>query len=322
MNRLIAILIVIGLCQSQLTQAQDIRAATYQLAPTMEGGVIYLNNLKLYVDADMDMGRDSIYVFTGANHHWLHRTSSESVDPDITCHTFQGTYLYPGPGVYELDASIPSWVAGIVNMDNSAIFSMRLQPRFIIGTFGDSSTPLCSGLQSNIIQTPSGAVFTPEVNDADGDSLVFSLVPCAGQDYYIPTGTSIDPQTGTITANPATPGLYAFCTEIDEYRLGVIISNTYSDMVMQIDQVAGTGEIGAGEDLSLFPNVVSQNGIIQVRAYGNVTLQLFDATGKVVMIRDVLGGGNIQLGLTSGIYTYLLAGGVGKVPKRGRLIVL
>ncbi|MCB0757944.1 MAG: hypothetical protein KDC01_05765, partial [Flavobacteriales bacterium] len=70
MNRLIAILIVIGLCQSQLTQAQDIRAATYQLAPTMEGGVIYLNNLKLYVDADMDMGRDSIYVFTGANHHW------------------------------------------------------------------------------------------------------------------------------------------------------------------------------------------------------------------------------------------------------------
>lgn len=322
MNRLVAILISFWLCPGQVVQAQDIRAASYQLIPGLEGGLSYLNNLKLYVEQDLDIVRDSVYVFTGTNYHWLNLASSENVAPGITCHTFQDTCLYPGPGVYALDATIPNRIENIQNMVNSENVPLRLQPIFIIGSFGYSSTPVCSGLQSNIIQTPTGAIFTPEVNDSDGDSLVFSLASCSGQGYYIPAGTSIDPQTGTISANPTSPGLYTFCTKIDEYRFGVIISTTYTDMVMQIDHVTGTGEIGASEAQGLFPNVISQGEAIRVRACGNAMLQLFDATGKTVFSRYVPQEGNIQLGISTGIYTYLLAEGIGNVLTRGRLIVL
>jgi hypothetical protein len=211
---------------------------------------------------------------------------------------------------------------GEANFDLIENISLKLQPILIIGSFGYNSTPLCNNLQSNITQSANGAIYTPNFTDSEGDSLVFTLSNCDGSGYYIPTGCTINSATGVITANPPAPGLYAFCTKVEEYRFGVVISTTYTDMVMQIDNVTIVSQVSESTGLSLSPNVLLCNDLITVHAQGKAFLQVFNASGKMVLQRDIYDGNRIDLNVDPGVYMYVLQGDNGLGVVRGKIVVL
>lgn len=309
------------LCNARIP-AQDVRAATYQWVDSTAGFLIE-NIVKLYVDSALDLHRSSVIMSFDGGAHVLDLYSSESVEPGITCHTFKKTQLYPGPGVYPHVVDIPFRVGQIANFDQVDNIAMELQPVFISNpTFGSNSTPLCTNLQSNIVQTANGAMYTPLFSDLEGDSLVFSLTDCSGPGYYMPSGCSIDPATGVITADPPEPGLYAFCTKVQEFRLGLNISTTYTDMVMQIDNVTSVGQLTGSTGLSLSPNLLQDQGAITVHTDGTAILQVFDASGKRVVQREVLDGNSVVWNDGKGVYMYVLQDRSGTRVLRGKIVVL
>jgi hypothetical protein len=309
------------LCNSH-SSAQDVRAATYQWIQD-DSFVLVDNILKLYVDSALDLQRSSVIMSFDGGGHVLDLYSSESVEPGITCHTFKKTQLYPGPGVFPHVVDVPFRVGQIENFNQVDNITMELQPIFISNPiFGYNSTPLCNNLQSDIIQSANGATYTPSFSDMEGDSLVFSLTDCSGPGYYIPSGCSIDPATGVITADPPEPGLYAFCTKVEEFRSGANISTTYTDMVMQIDNVTSVGQLTGNTGWSLFPNLLQEHGSITVHAPGTAILQVFDASGKRVVQREVLDGKNIDLNVVKGVYMYVLQDRSGTGVLLGKIVVL
>ncbi|MBK9422310.1 MAG: hypothetical protein IPN44_14855 [Flavobacteriales bacterium] len=310
------------LLSSLKTSAQDVRAATYQWS--QDTSIVLVDNiLKLYVDSALDIHRSSVIANFDGLDILLNLYSTESLGIGITCHTFKKTQLYAGPGVYPHDIVIPFRVGQIKNFDSVDNITMELQPEFIIGSsFGLNSTPLCDNLQSNISQSAAGATYTPAFSDLDGDSLVFSLTNCSGPGYYIPSGCSINSFTGVIMANPPEPGLYAFCTRVEEYRFGAVISTTYTDMVMKIDNVTSVPQFTNNSGMSLGPNLIESLGYISVHIQGTADLRVFDASGKTVVQREVIDGHHMELRVVPGIYMYLLQERSGTGVLRGKLVVL
>lgn len=300
---------------------QDVRAASYELIVQSE--LQYLNRLRLYVDTDLDIGRDSLLVFSGVTWQWLPLVGTEPVlGGDVTLHTFERSISYWGPSLYGLQSEAQNRISGILNMSNSLDIPLRLEPWFIINGALLNSTPVVQGLQTNIIPTSTGVLFAPVYTDLDGDSLAFSLVDCFGDNYFIPSGTTIDPTTGAISSEPPEPGLYAFCTRIEEYRGGVVIGTTYTDAVVQIDQVARIDSYERPGPAGLFPSTVStdENTIVHCAELSELTL--FDGTGRLFYHVRVSNGAVIHgASLSPGCYGYSLVGIGNGRRAGGRLIV-
>lgn len=306
---------------SSSIQSQDIRASSYELFDI--GGQQFLNRLQLYVDAELDVHRDSVLVFWGVAYSWLPLTESELLNEgEVTKHTFVRSFPYPGPGVYQLDILIGARVAGIANLVNSVETESRLQPWFILTPQLENSSPVVADLSAPITQTTHGAQFALMIEDADGDSLVFSLVPCNGEGYFIPDGTTIDPQTGELTCEPPEPGLYAFCTRIDELRDGQVIASTYTDMVMQVDHVAGVEPKDVSDRCGLFPQAIAYGSSSMVRCKGLSQLVLFDITGRVVYEQLVTNGITIDTDvIVTGTHIYCLTNTQDGSRVSGKLVV-
>ena len=151
--------------------------------------------------------------------------------------------------------------------------------------------------------------------------MVFSLTDCSGAGYYLPGGCTIDSVTGVITADPPFPGLYAFCTKLEEYRLGVIISTTYTDMVMEIDNVTSVAQVAEASALGLSTELIRGEGTITVHANGTALLQLIDASGRTVVNREVLDGTSIDVNLGTGVYVYLLREYLSERVLHGKMVV-
>lgn len=303
------------------SSAQDIRAATYQW---VENGSFTLidNILKLYVDSALDLNRDLVIVTIDDLDHALYLNSTESVMPGIVCHTFKNTLVYAGPGVYEHFIDMPFRVEPIVNFNSGSEISLGLHPVLVVNSiYGYNSTPVCDDLQAGIAQSANGATFTPSCFDVEDDSMVFSLTDCSGAGYYLPGGCTIDSVTGVITADPPFPGLYAFCTKLEEYRLGVIISTTYTDMVMEIDNVTSVAQVAEASALGLSTELIRGEGTITVHANGTALLQLIDASGRTVVNREVLDGTSIDVNLGTGVYVYLLREYLSERVLHGKMVV-
>jgi len=156
----------------------------------------------------------------------------------------------PGPGLYELRYSDFARVENVRNMSNSGATS------FYVGTLlnnnpfiGSNRSPLL--LNDPIDDACTGRLWThnPGAYDPDGDSLVFSLIPCQQYDpgtmqNPIPVGNyqypsafggrfTIDPQTGLVTWDtPQQVGVYNISILIEEYRNGRKIGYVIRDMAI------------------------------------------------------------------------------------------
>lgn len=305
-NRVFCLWVTLFFSSAVSIFGQDIRASSYELVDL--GGQQFLNRLQLYVNTELDAHRDSVLVFWGVTYSWLPLTESAFLNQgDITKHTFERVFPYPGPGVYQLDVVIGSRIEGITNLSNSQEADCRLQPWFILAPMLTNSSPVVADLSAPIAGSNTGAQFSPLIEDLDGDILVYTLVPCNGEGYYIPDGTTLDPATGALTCEPPVPGLYAFCTRIEELRDGQVIATTYTDMVMEVDHVAGLSAPHSTNNAALYPAAVAQGESPSVRITKPNELVIYTVLGQMEQrVRPVPGSVLDCSRLGVGTYLYTL----------------
>ncbi len=264
-----------------------------------------------------------MYVYWGSGWGWLPLTSTELLDDGIiTKQTFERSFPYPGPGVYQLDVPVDNRVAGITNLWNSEESGIRLHPSFILTPELDINFPQFADLSGPITPTATGAQFAPVIADLDGDSLVFSLAPCNGEAYFLPEGTTIEPSTGVLTCEPPEPGLYVFCTRIDELRDGQVIATTYTDMVMEVDHVAGLSAPHSTNNAALYPAAVAQGESPSVRITKPNELVICTVLGQMEQRVRLVPGCVLDCSrLGVGTYLYTLTNLEDGTRKSGKLVV-
>ncbi|MCX8111840.1 MAG: gliding motility-associated C-terminal domain-containing protein [Bacteroidia bacterium] len=156
----------------------------------------------------------------------------------------------PGPGSYELRFADFARVENVRNMTNSGASSFYVETLLNNNPFiGINNSPIL--LNEPIDDACIGRLWThnPGAYDPDGDSLVYSLIPCRQYDpgvmqnpipvanYRFPDafgGTfTIDRQTGLITWDtPQQVGVYNIAILIEEYRNGRRIGYVVRDMAI------------------------------------------------------------------------------------------
>lgn len=188
--------------------------------------------------ANLDL---SIYSYNSISNTWslvttlnVNRTSFINPTPVIRKNKYVTTYTFPGQGTYRLGMQDPNRNDGVKNIPNSVNQNFYIETQLQINfQFGVNTSPV---LLLDPIDT--GAlnklfVHNPAAFDADGDSLVFSLIPCQdGINSPIsgfvspelscssgPASFTIDRFTGEIRWNtPKCLGEYNIAILIEEYR--------------------------------------------------------------------------------------------------------
>ncbi len=168
---------------------------------------------------------------------------------------YRTTYIFPGPGRFLIRYFDPTRRADIANISNPGDVNFYIQTELFITNplIGNNNTPLL--LNRPLDEACKGKLWThnPGGFDADGDSLVYRLipsqqydsdngpyVPIAATGYEFPDASSfgassfdIDPLTGIITwATPQMIGVFNFAFIVEEYRNGVLLGHVMRDMVI------------------------------------------------------------------------------------------
>ncbi|MGQ9864241.1 MAG: T9SS type B sorting domain-containing protein [Bacteroidia bacterium] len=170
--------------------------------------------------------------------------------PRVKKNFYVTTYTLPGPGVYELRYTDFARVENVQNMANSGAVSFYVETQLNNNPFlGINNSPLL--LNDPIDDACIGKLWThnPGGFDPDGDSLVYSLIPCRQYDpsamqnavpvpnYQYPSAFggsfTIDRRTGLVTWNvPQRVGVYNISILIEEYRAGRRIGYVVRDMAI------------------------------------------------------------------------------------------
>ena len=235
---------------------------------------------------------------------------------------YEATYTYPASGRYQISASIANRNSGILNFSNSELLPMFLWT--IFDTSLGNSTPASPDLQFT------GGVrqlFTQnlKVTDVNGDSVSFHLqklsrafpgtcgIRSTDQSYIYPnevnkSGTlKIDQVTKKLIWNaPAQAGNYSIAYVVDEWRNGIIISQTYREGLITVSDKPGekvdipafeypadNGVVTAlpyleSPEISIAVEAypVPTDDFVNVKAYSKsrsvITLQLIDMQGRIL----------------------------------------
>lgn len=174
----------------------------------------------------------------------VERTEYVDLPDNYRINKYVGIHTFPGPGIYEIIIQDPNRNYGVENIPNSVNIVFSLKTVLLVNPeIGYNNAPVL--LTTPINQAGQYRVFihNPGAYDADGDSLSYSLVECAGEDgepiptYSLPPATSsigIDEITGDFIWNtPPNIGKYNVAIKVDEWRDGLKIGSVTRDM--QID---------------------------------------------------------------------------------------
>ena len=187
----------------------------------------------------------------------------------VEVYYFRDTVLVPGPGQYRVAWQNCCRNGAILNMTQPLNEAMYLQSVFQVDT-APNSTPVF--LAPPITYLPVGVPWQYNALpvDADGDSLVWSLVTPLDQanqpvqGYQLPPADtnnpfSIDPLSGTITYTADTVGNFVASLLVEEYRQGQKIGEIRRDMQMVV--------ISSGNQMPKMANWNQFNTDAQGRAF-------------------------------------------------------
>lgn len=215
----------------------------------------------------------------------LQRTSEDpTVGVDIKKNEYVGTHTYSGPGTFTIIVEDPNRNDGVNNIVASINQIFCIASTIVISplTGQNNSVELLNPpIQDACINQPWN--HDPGAYDPDGDQLVFSLVPCMGEncepllgwelpsDYTDETTDSfvIDPETGEINWNvPLYSGEYNIAIQVDEFRNGIFVGRVIRDMQITVVNCSNQPPnilpledycIGAGEFLEFFVQATDPN---------------------------------------------------------------
>ena len=169
---------------------------------------------------------------------------------DAKRNQYIGYHTYLGPGVYYLIMEDPNRNEGVINILNSLNQVFTIQTMLVISpaTGHNNSVQLLKmPIEDACLNQP--WIHNPVAFDPDGDSLVYSLVPCMGADalalagWLLPDAStvngsdvfSIDSQTGDVTwVVPPLAGEFNIAIKIEEFRDGLLVGYVIRDMQITV----------------------------------------------------------------------------------------
>lgn len=180
----------------------------------------------------------------------LERSLEEVLPGDAKRNQYIGYHTYAGAGVFTLIVEDPNRNFGVINIFNSVNQVFTLQTVLIISpqTGHNNSVQLLKPpIEQACIFQP--WIHNPVAYDPDGDSLVYSLVPCLGENAETLTGWAppevstsnptdifiIDSQTGDVQwLVPPLAGEFNIAILIQEFRNGILVGSVLRDMQITV----------------------------------------------------------------------------------------
>ncbi|MFM7769192.1 MAG: gliding motility-associated C-terminal domain-containing protein [Bacteroidota bacterium] len=180
----------------------------------------------------------------------LERSLEEILPGDAKKNQYIGYHTYAGAGIFTLIVEDPNRNFGVINIFNSVNQVFTLQTVLVISpqTGHNNSVQLLKPpIEQACIFQP--WIHNPVAFDPDGDSLVYSLVPCLGENALTLTGWAppevstsdptdlftIDSQTGDVQwLVPPLAGEFNIAILIQEYRNGIFVGSVLRDMQITV----------------------------------------------------------------------------------------
>lgn len=219
--------------------------ATHQRAAEITyrhvSGLTYEFTLTMYTYTPSlaDDQRDSLLMSWGdGSSSYIHRQVFNNLGNDYTLNIYRQNHTYSSTGDYTISVEDANRNYGVVNIPQSGNIAMYVETELIINPFlGNNSSPQL--LNPPVDQACVNRLFVhnPVATDPDGDSLVFNLIACRGDNgynipgYTLPANMTVDAATGEIVWDyPTIQGEYNIALLIEEYRFGTKIGSVMRDM--------------------------------------------------------------------------------------------
>ncbi|MCY7356305.1 MAG: T9SS type A sorting domain-containing protein, partial [Rudanella sp.] len=251
------------------------------------------------------------------------------IGQNISVNNYRFTYTYPAPGVYLITMSLE-------NRTSMTNLSQAVESRFALSTSIQTRGNLKNA--SPIFEptpdlwqvgTNQRTTLSFRATDAEGDSLTYALVrpltnssstacatPSVVGQYIFPNDVSkkgtykLNARTGELVWDaPTTAGQYSTAILIREWRAGALISESYVETVIRVQDKAGTpsaipphepaAEVGiiTGTDLeadnvlllTVSPNPVQSQFVARLRSGKATTarLQLLNVSGQIIIEKSL-----------------------------------
>ena len=162
--------------------------------------------------------------------------------PNLNVNLYEATHTYGSTGAYTIAFEDPNREEDIKNIPGSVNTPFYIYTKVILNSvLGSNNSPQL--LYPPIDDACLGKLYlhNPGAYDMEGDSLVYSLVPCKGEfganidGYFLPSGCTLNPLTGDFSwLSPDTIGDFNFAILIDEYRDGYKIGSILRDMQVTV----------------------------------------------------------------------------------------
>ena len=183
-------------------------------------------------DEGLESGQDSLPRINGPIDP-IGQHVGEIIEGDIRLNIYVGTHTYPGPGAYSLVVEDPNRNADIQNIPGSVDVPFCITSLLIIDAqAGHNNSPLLLAPAVENACINQRWEHNPGAYDADGDSLTYDLIPCAGfdclpiQNFVQPNEVEgaggefyVEPLTGTVVWDaPGMAGEFNMALRIREWR--------------------------------------------------------------------------------------------------------
>lgn len=171
---------------------------------------------------------------------------------DARLNYYRAIHTYPGAGSYLISMEDPNRNGGVINMDESISQVFYIESLLKITPFGghNNSVRLLYPAKDQACIN-SKWEHNPGAYDIDGDSLVYSLIPCRGlqgeiinswdSPNLIEESNGVEDQfeinniTGTVTWDaPVIGGEYNIAIKIEEFRNGFLVGYVIRDMQIEV----------------------------------------------------------------------------------------
>ncbi|MDA3952824.1 MAG: gliding motility-associated C-terminal domain-containing protein [Bacteroidales bacterium] len=203
-------------------------------------------------------------------------------------------HTFPGPGIYVILVQDPNRNYGVENIPNSVntVFSVKTT-LFVNPDFGTNNAPVLLNPPINQAAQYKTFLHNPGAFDYEGDSLVYSLTNCTGEDGEDIVGYSLPPATKSIVINsitgdlvwetPPDVGGFNLAIQIEEWRNGIKIGAITRDM--QIDVFA------------------TENNPPEIDSIGEICVLVGDTANVLIKSTD-LDLNSIELSATGGPFLF------------------
>ncbi|MDR1878271.1 MAG: gliding motility-associated C-terminal domain-containing protein [Bacteroidales bacterium] len=209
-------------------------------------GLTYEVTITTYTYSLSPADREELLILWGdGTSENIPRKSKQLLPHDIQRNTYLAQHTYPSMGSYTLSMEDANRNSGIVNIPNSVNIPFYIETKLIINPFLQyNNSPRLTNPPIDAGCTGVPFYHNPAAVDPDGDSLVYSLIPCRGYSGEIipgyafphaPNSISVNAQTGDFYWDyPMTQGEYNIAILVEEYRLGVKVGEVVRDMQITI----------------------------------------------------------------------------------------